>query len=208
MKMKAVVYVHGKGGSADEAHHYKKFFNDEYDVIGFDYKSELPWEAEMEFRKYFTDISLKYNELILIANSIGAYFSLISLYGSPIKKAMFISPIVDMEALILAMMKSEDTSEEELSAKKVIITAFGETLSWEYLLYVRKHPVIWDIPSSILYGKNDNITSLELISDFANRINADLTIMENGEHRFHTKNQMLFLDSWFKNQCTLHFSSD
>lgn len=87
MKMKAVVYVHGKGGSADEAHHYKKFFNDEYDVIGFDYKSELPWEAEMEFRKYFTDISLKYNELILIANSIGAYFSLISLYGSPIKKS-------------------------------------------------------------------------------------------------------------------------
>ena len=75
----AVIYIHGKGGNADEAYYYKKFFSDEYDVIGFDYKSELPWEAKAEFQKYFTDISSKYDRVILIANSIGAYFSLISL---------------------------------------------------------------------------------------------------------------------------------
>ena len=39
---KAAVYIHGKGGSADEDNYYKKFFDDEYDIIGFDYKSELP----------------------------------------------------------------------------------------------------------------------------------------------------------------------
>lgn len=197
---KAAVYIHGKGGSADEAHYYKKFFDDEYDIIGFDYKSELPWEVKVEFQKYFIDIFSKYNEVVLIANSIGAYFSLISisLYGNFIKKAMFISPVVDMEQLILGIMKKAGVSEKELSLKKIINTLFGESLSWEYLSYVRNNPIKWNIPSSILYGKNDNITSLKIISDFANRINADLTVMDNGEHRFYTEEQMIFMDNWFK----------
>ena len=46
----AVIYIHGKGGNADEAYYYKKFFSDEYDVIGFDYKSELPWELKSNFQ--------------------------------------------------------------------------------------------------------------------------------------------------------------
>lgn len=197
---KAAVYIHGKGGSADEAHYYKKFFDDEYDIIGFDYKSELPWEVKVEFQKYFIDIFSKYNEVVLIANSIGAYFSLISisLYGNFIKKAMFISPVVDMEQLILDIMKKAGVSEKELSLKKIINTSFGESLSWEYLSYVRNNPIKWNIPSSILYGKNDNITSLKIIGDFANRINADLTVMDNGEHRFYTEEQMIFMDNWFK----------
>ena len=197
---KAAVYIHGKGGSAGEAHYYKKFFDDEYDIIGFDYKSELPWEVKVEFQKYFIDIFSKYNEVVLIANSIGAYFSLISisLYGNFIKKAMFISPVVDMEQLILDIMKKAGVSEKELSLKKIINTSFGESLSWEYLSYVRNNPIKWNIPSSILYGKNDNITSLKIISDFANRINADLTVMDNGEHRFYTEKQMIFMDNWFK----------
>ena len=197
---KAAVYIHGKGGSADEAHYYKKFFDNEYDIIGFDYKSELPWEVKVEFQKYFIDIFSKYNEVVLIANSIGAYFSLISisLYGNFIKKAMFISPVVDMEQLILDIMKKAGVSEKELSLKKIINTSFGESLSWEYLSYVRNNPIKWNIPSSILYGKNDNINSLKIISDFANRINADITVMDNGEHRFYTEKQMIFMDNWFK----------
>ncbi|UTC61906.1 alpha/beta hydrolase [Treponema sp. OMZ 787] len=194
---KVAVYIHGKSGSADEARHYEKFFSDTYDVKGFDYKSELPWEAKSEFQKYFADISLKYDGILLIANSIGAYFSLISLSGI-IEKAMFISPIVDMEKLILDIMQKADVSEKELSLKKVINTPFGESLSWEYLSYVRDNPITWNIPTSILYGKSDNITSLKTIRNFAGKINADLTVMENGEHWFHTEEQMTFLDNWFK----------
>lgn len=93
----AVIYVHGKGGSSDEANHYKKLFNDHYEIIGFDYKAELPWQAKEEFQNYFDFIAPKYSEILLIANSIGAYFSLISLSEKPITKALFISPIVDME---------------------------------------------------------------------------------------------------------------
>lgn len=34
-----VIYVHGKGGNAEEADHYKQFFDDSFEIIGFDYKS-------------------------------------------------------------------------------------------------------------------------------------------------------------------------
>ena len=194
----AVIYVHGKDGSANEANHYKQFFNEDYEVIGFDYKSKFPWQAKEEFQKYFDFIVTKYNEILLIGNSIGAYFSMISLSEKQIKKAMFISPIVDMENVILNMMKWENVSEEELEAKKIINTSFGESLLWEYLSYVRKNSIIWDIPTSILYGEKDDITSLKAMNNFANKINADLTILENGEHWFHTEEQISFLDSWFE----------
>ena len=39
-----VLYVHGKGGSAHEAGHYKMLFPN-HEVIGFDYQSQTPWEA-------------------------------------------------------------------------------------------------------------------------------------------------------------------
>lgn len=183
----AVIYVHGKDGSSNEANHYKQFFNDNYEVIGFDYKSKFPWQAKEEFQKYFDFIIPKYNEILLIGNSIGAYFSMISLSGKQIKKAMFISPIVNMENVILNMMKWENVSEEELEAKKIINTSFGESLLWEYLSYVRRNSIIWDIPTSILYGEKDDITPLKTINNFANKINANLTIMSDGEHWFHTE---------------------
>ncbi len=47
---KAVVYIHGKGGSAQEAEHYKLLFGD-CDVIGFDYSAQSPWEAKDEREK-------------------------------------------------------------------------------------------------------------------------------------------------------------
>ena len=113
-----MVYIHGKGGSVEEAKYYIKFFNEDFDIIGFDYKSEKPWDAKIEFVNYFDSIIPRYNKTILIANSIGAYFSLISLADKKITKAMLISPIVDMERLILDMMLWANVSEEELSIKK------------------------------------------------------------------------------------------
>lgn len=193
-----IVYVHGKGGNAEEANYYRKFFNDDFDIIGFDYKSENPWDAKSEFSDYFDSIIPEYNKTILIANSIGAYFSLISLADKKIEKAMLISPIVDMERLILDMMTWANVSEEELSIKKEIETPFGETLSWEYLSYVRKNPIQWNISTEILYAEKDSMTSINTITEFSKKINANITIMPGGEHWFHTKEQMDFLDNWIK----------
>ena len=129
---KQVIYIHGKGGTADEAVHYKPLFTG-YDVVGFDYKSQTPWEAEKEFPAYFDEQTRNCDEVILIANSIGAYFSMASLYDKKISQAFFISPIVDMEKLITDMMKWENITGQELCVRKEIPTKFGETLSWEYL---------------------------------------------------------------------------
>ena len=195
---KLVIYVHGKGGTAEEAKHYRTLFV-ESDVIGFDYKSQNPREAKIEFSDFYDLHSKEYNSVILVANSIGAFFSMHALAEKNISKALFISPISNMEKLITNMMIWSNVTEEELCRKKEISTGFGETLSWEYLCYVRKHPIKWNIPTCILYGANDNLTSLETVSEFAKQIGASLTIMNDGEHWFHTNEQMEFLDNWIRN---------
>ena len=195
--MKTILYIHGKGGSATESEHYKCLFPD-CDVIGLDYKTYSPWETGIEIRVAVEKIREKYENIILIANSIGAYFCMNAGIDDFIERAYFISPIVDMEMLITDMMKWANVSEEELQLKGVIHTDFGEDLSWDYLSYVRSHLVKWNVPTQILYGSKDNLMAVDTITVFADKHNASLTIMEDGEHWFHTEEQMTFLDNWIK----------
>ena len=190
--MNLVLYIHGKGGSPAESEHYKKIFAD-CEVIGIDYKNvEEIHNAVKNFKN-------RYEKIILIANSIGAFFAMNADIEEEIFQSYFISPIVDMEKLILNLMSLENISEEELKRKKIIPTDFGENLSWEYLSYVRENPITWNVPTKILYGEKDFITSLETIKNFAEKFNAEVAIMENGEHWFHTEEQIKFLDNWIKN---------
>ena len=190
-----IVYVHGKGGSAEEAEHYRGLFP-EAEVVGFDYHAQTPWEAREEFPQFFAEQRKRCDHLTLIANSIGAFFAMSSLDGTLIDQARFISPVVDMEKLIGNMMMWANVTERELAEKSEIPTRFGETLSWSYLCYVREHPIVWQVPTRILYGEHDTLTDLEIISAFAKRVGAELTIMQGGEHWFHTELQMRFLDDW------------
>lgn len=190
-----IVYVHGKGGSAEEAEHYRGLFP-EAEVVGFDYHAQTPWEAREEFPQFFAEQRKRCDHLTLIANSIGAFFAISSLDGTLIDQARFISPVVDMEKLIGNMMMWANVTEWELAEKSEIPTRFGETLSWSYLCYVREHPIVWQVPTRILYGEHDTLTDLEIISAFAKRVGAELTIMQGGEHWFHTEQQMRFLDDW------------
>ncbi|MGM9540559.1 alpha/beta hydrolase, partial [Anaerovibrio sp.] len=163
---KAVLYVHGKGGSASEAEYYEKLFP-ACDVTGFDYQAETPWESIEEFRAEASRLLAEYDGIILVANSIGAYFSLLSLADMPLEKAYLISPIVNMEKLICDMMLWAGVTEAELQEKGLVPTEFGEDLSWDYLTWVRRHPVSWHIPTEILYGSADNLQSLATIKAFA-----------------------------------------
>ncbi len=192
-----LIYVHGKGGSAEEVDHYKPLFPN-CEVIGFDYRSQTPWEAKEEFPVFFAQQRQRCDRLTLIAGSIGAFFSMSALDKTLVDRAYFVSPVVDMENLIGNMMQWSNVTEQALAEKREIATDFGETLSWEYLCYVRKHPIIWNVPTCILYGEHDNLTSIETVSAFAKQHHADLTVMPGGEHWFHTEEQMQFLDHWIR----------
>ena len=190
-----VLYIHGKGGYAGESEHYKPLFP-ECEIAGLDYQTFMPWETGKEIREEVMKLNAKYDSITLIANSIGAYFSMNAGIDAMIRCAYFISPIVDMEQLILNMMSRANVSEAELEEKGVIPTSSGEDLSWDYLCYVREHPVCWTVPTRILYGSRDNLTSYETINAFAKAHGAELSVMEDGEHWFHTDEQMQFLDNW------------
>ena len=55
------------------------------------------------------------------------------------------------------------------------------------------------LPASCM-GEKDALTSMETIKAFTEKNNAELTVMPGGEHWFHTKEQMQFLDNWIKNR--------
>lgn len=190
-----VIYIHGKGGTAEEAGHYIPLFPS-CKVIGFDYSSQTPWGAAAEFPEFFAGQRRLCDRLTLIANSIGAFFSMSAPIGEMTDRAYFISPVVDMEKLIGNMLQWSGVTEDELEKKREIQTDLGETLSWDYLCYVRRHPIVWSVPTAVLYGGRDGLTSFETVSAFAGRCRAKLTVMPDGEHWFHTEEQLRFLDDW------------
>lgn len=191
---RTVLYVHGKDGSAKESERYKALFPG-YTVVGLDYETFSPWETGREISAAVKDIR---GEIILIANSIGAYFSLCAGIDDRIGEAYFISPVVDMERMILDLMALCGVEERDLQKRGVIPTDFGEDLSWEYLSYVRSHPVRWNAPTHILYGSEDRLVPFETVCAFSKNHGASLTVMEGGEHWFHTEEQMRFLDAWVR----------
>ena len=198
---RAVVYIHGKGGSAAEAEHYRPLFPDA-DVIGFDYRSETPWEAEEEFPAFFETVGQTHGPVSLVAVSIGAWLAMQAGIAPRIDRAYLISPVLDMEAMIGNLLAAEGLTEKELEERGTVPTAFGEDLSWRYLSYVRAHPVVWDVPTAVLAGGRDVLTPRAAAEAFARDHRAELTVMEDGEHWFHTGEQMRFLDAWIENNET------
>ena len=197
MMQQALLYVHGKGGSAAEAEHYRTLCEG-YAVFGADYRGDTPWDTKDELAAAYDALAERYRSVTLVANSIGAFFAMNALQGRQIERALFISPVVDMEKLISDMMRRENVTERELEQKREIETPSGETLSWRYLRYVRENPIRWEARTHILYGGRDFLTPYDTIAAFAARTGATLTVMENGEHWFHTAEQMAFLDTWFR----------
>ena len=190
--MKVILYVHGMGGSSHEAEHYRKLCEG-FDIIGVEYDGSFPSNAMDDIRSAYDEVHGKYEAVYVIANSIGAYFTMLALQGHEVEKALLISPILNMESLILNMMERAGISEDELRRKGEI-----DSLSWKYLSFVRENPVAWSVPTEIVYAGNDNITPRSIVDEFVRKHNAGLTVMENGEHWFHTEEQVAFLDEWIR----------
>lgn len=194
-----VIYIHGRGGNPGESERFGQLFPGAK-VVGLEYSANTPWEAAEEFPAKIAALAEGHSRVTLIANSIGAYFAMSAGIGDKISRAFFISPVVDMEKLILDMLVWAGSSERELEEKKIIPVSFGDDLLWEYLRYVREHKPAWKVPTGILYGSADNMQSLQTVKTFAGAAGAELTVMEGGEHWFHTPQQLAFLDGWLKNR--------
>lgn len=156
-----------------------------------------PWTAVPELRAVLEFIKSRWSEISLRANSIGAHFSMLAFAGEAIRKALFVSPILDMERLISDMMRGAGVTAQELETRGEIAAGFGQTLSWRYLSWERQHHAQnWRCPTVILYAGQDNMTGRATVERFAADHGAVLTVMENGEHWFHTSEQLSVLREW------------
>ncbi len=156
--------------------------------------------CEKDLKNIIEYAKLNYDEINLWACSMGAYFSLISYKDEEIKQCLFLSPVVNMKIIIDNMMIWSNTTENELIEKREIKTDFGQTLYWDYYEYVKNNPITnWDKKTYILYGSKDNMQSENIIKDFVDKFNCNLSILENGEHYFHTEEQLEYYKNWLYN---------
>lgn len=149
--------------------------------------------AIMEYAK------IKWDEISLFACSMGAYFSLITYQDDDLSQCLFLSPVIDMERIINNMMSWFSISEAQLQAEKEVATPIGQVLYWDYYCYVKEHPInSWNKPTAILYGSADDLCEFDRVSNFAQQFNCDLTVMEDGEHYFHTEEQLGIFRRWIE----------
>lgn len=204
---KLYIFIHGLGGNKKEAIEFAKVAVPKgYQVLGIDLPESgertddvqfLPWFVEPELNHVANYVFKRWQHVSVRANSIGAWLSMLFLPESRLEKCLFVSPVLDMEKLILNMMKWASVTEKELEDKKIIETDFSQPLSWQYLLYAREHAIkSWDVNTKVLYAEQDNLTDLATVNAFADRFHCDLSIMQKGEHWFHTPEQLKFLKQW------------
>lgn len=207
---KVYLFVHGKCGSKEDAQNFAEIVCDKgFQVLSIDLPEHgerrnnaeklVPWEVAPELQGVLSYAKQHWQSVSLYAVSIGAYFSLLTFQEACFANCLFLSPVLNMVALIEKMMGWAAVSPEQLQAEKEIPTDFGEVLSWAYYTYAKEHPInTWKSPTAILYGGQDNLTDRRTVTDFADVFGCSLQIYEDGEHWFHTEEQLAVLRKWEK----------
>lgn len=205
---RAYLYVHGQGGCKEEAERFAAIAaRHGWQVLSLDLPGHGartaeadhfdPWHAAPELSAIMRYMRTHFDRAALYASSIGAYFSMLALADQPLEHCLFVSPVLDMRRLIANMMAWAGVTEERLEREQRIPTDFGQTLSWQYNQYAVAHPITrWSIPTHILYAGQDALTERCVVDRFVSQFHAQLTVMEDGEHWFHTPEQLRVLDSW------------
>lgn len=207
---KVYFYIHGQGGNKEEA---ETLFSIAslygWQVISIDLpghgsrtgeiNSFVPWRVVPELKLVMEYIKSQWEYIALYGSSIGAWFSMLSFKNEKFENCLFVSPILDMKAVISNMMIWANVSEERLEQELFISTSFGQTLSWNYWKYVLEHPITdWKTPTKILYPENDTMTAYDVVDRFVHRFESQLTVMKNGEHWFHTPQQIDYMCKWIE----------
>ena len=202
------LFLHGQSGHKEEGERFAQIANPKgWQVVAIDLPQHgqrqggaepfLPWVVVPELEQVWQELQGRWKRIALRANSIGAWLSMLALAGKPVDTCLFVSPVVDMENMIQNMMTWAGVTEERLEREREIPTDFGQTLSWDYLKYVRQHPVhALSAHTNILYGDQDNLVPQPVVECFARAEGAHLTVYPGGEHWFHTPEQMKVMGTW------------
>jgi alpha-beta hydrolase superfamily lysophospholipase len=178
-----------------------------YQVLSFDLaehgerkEENTPCKVQFcvqDLKKIILYAKQKWDNISLFACSMGAYFSLLAYKEEQLDQCLFLSPVVDMGQIISNMMTWFEITPEILQKKQEIETPIGQVLYWDYYSYVNEHPIdVWDIATVILYGAKDNLCEFESIENFAKIFQCKIEIMQEGEHYFHTSEQLDVYKNW------------
>ena len=113
----------------------EKAVNKGYQVLSFDLpehgerKDDTSYLCKVQncvndLKQIIEFVKANYKEINLWACSMGAYFSLLAYKDEDIKNSLFLSPVVNMKAIIDNMMLWSNTTEKELEEKQEIKTDF------------------------------------------------------------------------------------
>lgn len=140
-----------------------------------------------------------YEEISLVACSMGAYFSLLTYADEAFRQCLFLSPVVNMLHIIQNMMRWAQVSEAKLEHEQEIATPFGPTLYWDYYQTVKANPISrWNHPTSILFGGKDELCAREDVTSFSEQFQCNLEIAEHAAHYFHTEEDLCTYRNWLK----------
>ena len=193
---RVAIYIHGLHGSAQEAEDFA-FLKDKYDVVGLDYQDGNPWELKETIQQEFKKLAKGYDEVVVIANSIGAFYACEYLADFDIKRAFFISPIVSMFQNIVDLMSMYDIKDKELREKGIIELEDGTVLSYDFYQHVSNEEDHWEIPTDILYGAYDDVVYTGSMLEFLeNHPLAKLTVKSDSEHYFESEEEKEFIKDW------------
>ncbi len=197
------LFVHGKFGSRLDAAPFAEAADRcgwqtlAVDLPGHGLRSPgepVPWEAVPELQSAARELARLWTTVGFAGVSIGAWLGLTALDGrnapEPARRIL-ISPVADMETLILGMMAASGVSEERLKREGEIPTAFGETLSWRYLTWVREHRIPpRPVPTDLIAGGRDEMMGREAFFALSEKLGASLTLLENSRHWIHTPDEL------------------
>ena len=195
-KKKVAIYIHGLHGSHKEAEDFA-FLKEDYDVFGLKYKDANPWELKNVIQREFKKLTKNYDEVVVIANSIGAFYACEYLSDFNIQRAFFISPIVSMFQNIVDLMTMYGIKDKTLKRKKIIELEDGNTLSFDFYQHVSNDEDHWNVPTDILYGAYDEVVYTGSMLEFLeNHPLARLTVKSESEHYFQSKEEKEFIKNW------------
>jgi uncharacterized protein len=152
-----------------------------------------------DLKKVFAYASARASSIRLWANSMGAYFCLLAYQEEAIEQSLFLSPVVDMKRLLQQMMTWFGVTEEQLYREQEISTPIGQKLYGDDYRYVVENPIMkWNAPTSILYGKKDELCEEEVLVSFCRSFSSTLAISEHSEHYFHTAEDLTMYREWLR----------